>query len=66
MEQRSAQRIDMRVPLTEQHYPVPVTLLPREPVVSSLPKQYVPLSQRQEVNIPPQRPIDTSTGIYPR
>ena len=65
MEQRSAQRIDMRVPLTEQHYPVPVTLLPREPVVSSLPKQYVPLSQRQEVNIPPQRPIDTSTGIYP-
>lgn len=65
IQERPAQRIDMRVPMTSQHYPVPVTLLPREPVVSSLPKQYVPLSQRQEVNIPPQRPIDTSTGIYP-
>lgn len=58
-------RIDMRIP--DQPYPLPVTLLPREPVVSSLPKQYVPLSHRlaQPTEEYSQPPVHATSQIRP-
>ncbi|XP_052104935.1 uncharacterized protein LOC127737994 isoform X4 [Mytilus californianus] len=56
-------RIGMTV--SEQPYPIPVTLLPREPVVSSLPKQYIPLSHRQQGDMPPLSSVNVSSRIQP-
>ncbi|XP_076097382.1 uncharacterized protein LOC143067763 isoform X3 [Mytilus galloprovincialis] len=56
-------RIGMTV--SEQPYPLPVTLLPREPVVASLPKQYIPLSHRQQGDMPQLSTVNVSSRMQP-